>query len=389
MLRSLSGCSSAPVSRWGLGALSAQAVNVAIAAGAATAALSAARIVYQTRVVARPELVTAPVLEPVSVLVPARDEAERIGPCLRSLLAQECVEDLEIVVLDDCSTDGTGAIARAIAGSDPRVRVLRGTELPAGWVGKPHACTQLATAARGSVLVFVDADVTLAPHALAAAVTMLRARELDLLSPFPRQLAHTVAERLYQPLNLWVWILSAPVLDERGAHEPTSCQVNGQFVVVDREAYDKVGGHTAIREALVEDYALGAVFRAAGRRGGAVDGSALAACRMYAGWADLHAGYTRWLGLLVPSRAKFAVTLAVLGTTYLLPPLAALRGSRVGLFGYLAGVAGRAVAARRFGERTWPDAAAHPVSIALVCAFVTDSRRRRARGRTSWKGRPV
>lgn len=367
----------------------ARAADVAVVTGAAVATVSAATIAYKTHAVAHPEPVTAPVREPVSVLLPARNEADRIGPTLRSLLAQTHVDDLEILVLDDCSTDGTAEVVHEIAGRDPRVRVLHGNELPEGWIGKNHACAQLAAAARGSVLVFVDADVLFEPTAVAAAVTMLRDRELDLLSPFPRQLAHTLPERLYQPLNLWVWILSAPVLDKRGAAEPTSCQVNGQFVVVDRDAYDKVGGHTAIREAVVEDWALGAAFRAAGRRGGAVDGSRLAACRMYAGWADLHAGYTRWIGLLVPSRTKFAVTLAALGTTYLLPPVAALRGSRVGLLGYAAAVAGRAIAARRFGERAFPDAAAHPISIAMVCAFVTDSRRRRARGRAVWKDRPV
>lgn len=367
----------------------ARAADVAVATGAAVAAVSAATIAGKARAVATPEPVTAPVREPVSVLLPARNEATRIGPTLRSLLAQRNVEDLEILVLDDCSTDGTAEVVREVAGDDPRIRLLRGTELPEGWVGKNHACAQLAAVARGSVLVFVDADVIFEPTAIAAAVTMLRDRELDLLSPFPRQLAHTAAERLYQPLNLWVWILSAPVLDKHGAAEPTSCQVNGQFVVVDREAYDKVGGHTTIREAVIEDWALGALFRAAGLRGGAVDGSKLAACRMYAGWAELHAGYTRWIGLLVPSRAKFAATLAALGTTYLLPPVAALRGSRVGMFGYAAGVAGRAIAARRFGERAFPDAAAHPISIAMVCAFVTDSRRRRAKGRALWKDRPV
>lgn len=367
----------------------ARAADVVVATGAAVATVSAATIACKAHAVASPAPVTAPVREPVSVLLPARNEADRIGPTLRSLLAQESVEDLEIVVLDDCSTDGTAEVVRTVTAGDPRVRLLRGTELPEGWVGKNHACAQLAAAARGSVLVFVDADVIFEPMAVAAAVTMLRERELDLLSPFPRQLAHTLAERLYQPLNLWVWILSAPVLDRRGAADPTSCQVNGQFVVVDRDAYDKVGGHTAIRQAVIEDWALGAAFRAAGLRGGAVDGSRLAACRMYAGWADLHAGYTRWIGLLVPSRTKFAVTIAALSTTYLLPPVAALRGSRLGLIGYAAGVAGRAIAARRFGERAFPDAAAHPVSIAMVCAFVTDSRRRRARGRALWKDRPV
>ena len=86
-------------------------------------------------------------------------------------------------MLDDGSTDGTGDVVRRVAGGDPRLRLLRGSPPPRGLPGKPHACAQLAAAARGSVLVFVDADVTLAPHAVAAAVAVLRGAGLDLLSP--------------------------------------------------------------------------------------------------------------------------------------------------------------------------------------------------------------
>jgi hypothetical protein len=367
----------------------ARPLEAAVAAGSALAALGAISVAYKTSIVATPGTGAAPVTEPVSVLLPARNEAPRIAACLRSLAAQEGIADLEILVLDDGSTDGTGAIARELAADDPRIRVLHGEPLPPGWLGKPHACAQLAAAARGSVLVFVDADVTLAPQATAAAVAMLRDRGLDLLSPFPRQLSGTFAERLYQPLALWTWIACLPVLDGRAAARPSSCVVSGQFVVVDRAAYEAVGGHAAIREALIEDYALGAAFRAAGRTGGAADGSQIASCRMYEGWAAMRDGHTRWLGTAIPSRRRLAGTVGILALTYLVPPAAALRGSKVGLAGYGAAVAGRALAARRFGERVWPDCAAHPVSIAVACGFMADGRRRRRLGRTSWKGRPV
>ena len=132
----------------------------------------------------------------VSVLLPVRDEAPRVAACVRSLLGQTGV-DLEVVVLDDGSTDGTADVVREVAQGDPRLRLLTGRRLRPGWLGKPHACAQLAEAAArtSDVLVFVDADVVLEPHAVAATVALLEDTGLDLLSPYPRQEAPGAACR--------------------------------------------------------------------------------------------------------------------------------------------------------------------------------------------------
>ncbi len=133
--------------------------------------------------------------ERISLLLPVRNEAARVTACLESLLEQIRVPDLEIVVMDDGSSDDTAAVVRAIAGDDPRVRLLTAPELAPGWLGKPHACQALAENATGSVLIFVDADVRLAPHAVAAAVQLLRSSGLQLISPYPRQIAQSLTER--------------------------------------------------------------------------------------------------------------------------------------------------------------------------------------------------
>jgi Glycosyl transferase family 2 len=327
--------------------------------------------------------------ERVSVLLPVRDEATRIAPCLESLLEQIRVPDLEIIVIDDGSSDATMDVVREVAGADPRVRLLTATEPPVGWLGKPHACQALADEATGSVLVFVDADVRLAPHGIAAAVDLLRSSGLQLVSPYPRQIAITATERLVQPLLQWSWLTTLPLrLAERSGRASLSA-ANGQFLVVDAEAYQRSGGHAGmqVRAAVLDDIALLRAIKAAGGRGGVVDGTALANCRMYEDWPQLRDGYTKSLWSAFGSRAGAGATVAGLGLIYLVPPVAALGGSLTGLSGYLAAVLGRYAVAERTAGRSLPDSLAHPASIAIFGWLTVRSLRARRRGTLAWRGR--
>ncbi|MFB9377685.1 glycosyltransferase [Kineococcus gynurae] len=339
------------------------------------------------RALARPALEPPPVREKVSVLVPARDEAARLTECLESLLDQVDVADYEVLVLDDASTDATAAIARGVAARDGRVRVLGGDGPPPGWLGKPHACAQLADAADGAVYVFVDADVRLAPHALAAGIDLLRRQGLDLVSPYPRQLSRTWAERLVQPLLQWSWVTTLPLRRAATSSRPSLSAANGQFLIVDAAAYDRAGGHAAVRTEVLEDLALLRAVKRSGGSGGVADGTELATCRMYENFAELRAGYAKSLHTAFgPAPAAVAVA-AGLAVTYVVPAVAALGGSRVGLLGYAAGVVGRYAVAERTQARSLPDSLAHPLSIALLLALLADSWR--GRGRHRWKGRAL
>ena len=312
-----------------------------------------------------------------SVLLPLRDEAHRVAPCLHALLRNDFDE---LIVLDDGSSDNTLDVVRGIVGKDPRVRLLVGGPLPAGWLGKPHACQQLADAATGEALVFVDADVVLTPHAVAATVGMLA--ELDLASPYPRQSAPG-ATRLVQPLLQWSWLTFLPLRLAEQSARPSLAAANGQLLAVRRRTYDLAGGHAGVRDQVVEDVALVRAVKAVGGRGGVADGTSLATTRMYDTWPELVAGYTKsaWT---VPLPAA-----GLLATLYVLPAVAALRGSRAGWLGYLAGVAGRAVSASRTGSPIWPDAFAHPLSVSILCWLVGRSHLARRRGALSWKGRAL
>ncbi len=290
----------------------------------------------------------------------------------------------DVVVLDDASSDGTPAIA-AQAGA----QVVPGAALPPGWLGKPWACAQLAAATDADVLVFVDADVRLAPGAVPAAVALLLTAGLDIVCPFPRQLAVTPAERLVQPLLQWSWLTTLPLRRAERSPRPSLTAACGQFLVVRRAALERAGGFAAVRAAVFDDLALVRAVKASGGRGGVVDGTALATCRMYASWPELRDGYGKSLWAAFGSPPAAVTVLAGLTLVYVVPPIAALRGSRAGLAGYLAAVASRVVAARTTGGRAWPDAAAHPASVVTFGYLTLRSLRERRRGSLRWKGRKI
>jgi hypothetical protein len=358
----------------------------------ATAVALTLHTAVNLRTLRRPDPAPPPPVERVSVLLPLRDEAHRVGPTLTALLrALDQVPQVELVVLDDLSTDRTGDVVRRVCGPDPRARLVRGTDRPAGWLGKPWACWQLAEQAdpRSTVLVFLDADVLLARQAVSATVDLLRRSGLDLVSPYPRQLAEGVAERLVQPLLQWSWLTTLPLgLAERSAR-PSLSAANGQLLAVDRATYRRAGGHGAVRAAVLDDVALLRAVKEVGGRGGVVDGTRLASCRMYDGWPDVRDGYTKSLWAAFGGPAGGLSTAAGLGLVYGWPAVAALAGSPVGAVGYAAGVAGRVLAARRTGGRVWPDVLAHPGSVAVFGWLVARSVRENRRGTLRWKGRPV
>ena len=358
---------------------------------AGVAVLGAAHAVANTALLRRPPEHVPATARPVTVVLPVRDEEAAVGGCLTAVLAQRGVDRLRVVVVDDGSTDATVPVVRSVA--DERVRLVTAPPLPPGWLGKPHACAVGAAAADPApdeVLVFVDADVRLAPDAVAAAVAVLEDSGLDLVSPWPRPVAGTAAERLVQPLAPWLWATTLPLRLAERSPRPSLAAANGQFLAVTRRAYERAGGHAAVRDEVIEDVALLRAVKRTGGRGGPVAGSDLASCRMYTGWAALQEGYAKSLWASVGgSPAASAAAAAALTAVYVVPAAAALRGSRAGLLGYAAGVAGRAVVAARTGGRPLPDALAHPVSVLLFDVLMARSVLGHRRGDLRWRGRPV
>ena len=378
-------------------AVKARSIARAVAgSGALTAAALTVHTAINMRLIRRPRDESVTVHERVSILLPARDEAHRITPTLRSLLAQEGLPDLEILILDDGSTDGTGDVIRQVVGSDPRVKVIDGPDdlPPSGWLGKSWACHRLAQEATGDVLVFVDADVQLSARAVASTIHHMREGGLDLLSPYPRQVAVTRAERITQPLVVWSWVTALPIRITERSHYPSMAAAVGQFLVVDARAYRISGGHAAVSDMILEDVGVLRALKRAGFRGAPADGSAVASCRMYTTWPEIYDGYTKSVWSAVqPSPVAYAMV-AVMGLAYVAPPVFAVlgpgRAARTwGIVGYTSGVLGRYVVARRTGERVWPDVLAQPASVATFAGLILASLRRHRAGNITWRGRPL
>lgn len=371
-----------------------------VAVGALAAVGIAAHTAVNLRHLRRPNPRTASnSRERVSVLIPARDEAATIGAAVRSVRDQQVATsgvDIEVIVLDDGSQDDTDARAREAADDDPRVRVITAPDEPppSGWLGKPWACARLAQESNGSILVFMDADVELAPDAVVSLVDEMRAAGLQMAAPYPRQEADGLLPRLVQPLVTWSWIATMPLRWAERSTRPSLSAANGQVLAMDAAAYRSVGGHASVASNVIEDVGLMRAFKRAGYRTATVDGSHLARCRMYSSATEVVDGYGKslWAAFNGPAGSIGVNTLLL--TAYVVPAVAAVTGRRpstraVGALGYAAGVASRALVARRTGEPVLPDTLAHPASIMAFAALNVISWARHLRGTNTWKGRPV
>ena len=213
-------------------------IHLAVTSGLAVVLLTVlGNLLYLRRAGRARTLLSTPF---VSVLVPARNEAARIGPCLEAL-AQQQYPAYEVLVLDDCSEDGTADVARSFASRMPGLRVIPGAPLPAGWVGKPHACAQLADRARGEWLLFTDADVVHGPHSIARGVGAARANRADLLTALPGQRLGSFAEVLTVPLLYFAVVGFLPMFLLGRSRSRKMAAASGQYMLFRRSAYDAVG----------------------------------------------------------------------------------------------------------------------------------------------------
>jgi glycosyltransferase involved in cell wall biosynthesis len=227
----------------------------------------------------------------VTAILPAKDEATNLAGCIESICRQT-YPNLELIVVDDRSTDSTGEIALAQAARDSRVRVLRIEHLPAGWTGKTHALDFAARHARGSLLWFIDADTVHAPESLSVLMESARAHQAVLVSVLPQLRCESFWEQIVQPLAGITLMQSFPL---HRVHDGRSSLAfaNGQCILIDRDAYDAAGGHAAVRDRFVEDIALAGRVKSLGRPIRLEVARDVVTCRMYASLGQLVRGWSR------------------------------------------------------------------------------------------------
>ena len=271
--------------------------------GAASAALAAtpwlaAPIVLARRLRTTPSLddidlagTTAAPTPRVSIVLPARNEAVHIAACVRSIRASTW-PDLELIVVDDHSTDGTGDLAREAAAGDPRVTIVNAQDLPPGWFGKQWACQSGAAHATGSLLLFTDADTRHAPDLVGRMVRMRERRGAELLSVAGHQAMGTVWERAVQP-SVFTLILTryggADAMER--ATNPRDVVANGQCFMLSRRVYDAIGGHEPVRGFVAEDVRMAQAIQARGDRVSLALGIGQLSTRMYDGLSSLMKGW--------------------------------------------------------------------------------------------------
>lgn len=357
------------------------------------AALPAVLAVANLRILRPPEPGPLPPKTLVSILIPARNEAGNIGPALEAARTSGGV-GIEILVMDDGSTDETAAIVADRAARDPRIRVLTAPSLPEGWTGKVHACQRLAEAAAGTHLLFIDADVRLAPGAAAALAAHAGATGAGLVSAVPRQIIGSPGEALTVPMINFLLLGYLPIgLMRRRPHDPGLGAACGQLILVDREAYFSAGGHAAFRGMLHDGIQLARLFRRAGFRTDLVAGADLASCRMYASFGEAWAGFIKnahegmatpkalpvWTVLLFGGHVLpvLLVGAAALGSAPLALPLAALALSL-----------GARAAITLATRETLAAVPLHPFAVLVTLAIQWSALLRvRNRGSADWKGR--
>ncbi|HEV2661476.1 MAG TPA: glycosyltransferase, partial [Ktedonobacteraceae bacterium] len=342
----------------------------------------------------------------LSILVPARNEERCIEACVYSLVSQN-YERLEVLVLDDASSDATAAIVQRIIDELPkeqkeRLRLLSGAPLPAGWVGKNFACHQLAQQARGDYLLFTDADTVHAPGMAGAVLATMHERNVALLTGQPEMVAGSLGELLIVPLLNFTILTLLPIALIPRRPETSLATGNGQLLCFQRATYEKIGGHAALKERILEDVLLARAVKAAGQRMIFVDALLLVRCRMYASFAEVWAGFSKNLFAFYSYNLPFALIALLLNLAlFVLPPLILLAALLLALpalviyyvlSAYLLAVLMRVLLALRFTRRQRGVALLlcllHPLSILLECLILLNSIRWHYRkAGTVWKGR--
>jgi hypothetical protein len=320
----------------------------------------------------------------VSILIPARDEEANIADCVAHAIGQIGVA-VEVVVMDDGSRDRTAEIVAGIAATEPRVRLVTCPALPPGWTGKVHACARLAEAARGTHLLFLDADVRLHPHAAAAMAGQAARSGAGMVTGVPRQVIGSLGEALTVPMINMLLLGYLPGGGRAFTRHPALAAACGQLMLMTRDAYDRAGGHEAVRGVLHDGLALARRMRSQGIGTEVVDGAGLATCRMYRGFRESWAGFVKNAREGMATPLGLPVWTALLAGAHLWPFFLWPAADAVQALALMVALR---IAITLKAREPWWTVPLHPFAVTIALAIQWTALVRSALGRqASWKGR--
>lgn len=259
--------------------------------------------------------------ETVSVLIPARNEAQSLGPCLDSLLVQTR-RNIEIIIYDDDSDDGTGQIAREYAEKYPlKVRVIQGKGLEEGWYGKPHALQRLSEQASGEWLLFTDADTIHSPESVATALALARYYRADLVTGYTRIENRSFGEAETIPSIFLLSMAVMPLWLSHRSRRPFLSHAIGQYMFFRASTYRKAGGYASVRTQVTEDVRMARQIKKAGGRVLFADLKDVCSCRMYGSYSAAMAGLSKNVFDYVDKRTGLLVAATVAIPLFFLLPI--------------------------------------------------------------------
>jgi glycosyltransferase involved in cell wall biosynthesis len=323
-----------------------------------------------------------------SILLPLRNEASNIEDLFANLRQVKGVR--EIIALDDNSTDKTREILERERFES--VKILDGSPLPQGWLGKIYALDQLYRSGSGKYLVFIDGDVRLHPEGISRAISRMERQSWDFISPYPRQIALTFLERIIQPLLQWSWFASVPLRLGARIRKPAMAIANGQFFIVTKAALEHIDGFVQIKNEILDDLELARALWRSGAKGSVIEGSSLAYCRMYQSGSELINGYSKslWRAFGSPFGA-FIASLLLLATSWLPILLILSTDSQIAASGWIAFFAitiSRLIAAL-VTKSFWQSALLHPISVIVLLYILLRSFYLKRKGALTWRDRVV
>ena len=328
----------------------------------------------------------------VSLLIPARNEEANLELLLPTLVAQDYA-NLEIIVLNDHSTDRTLEVAQKYAARDSRLRVIEGGELLPDWLGKPNACRQLAEAASGEILVFTDADTLWQPDAISLCVKAMQATQADAMCAWPEQILSGWFSSLVQPWMTWSLLALLPVWLIPNPKHKLIVSANGQMLAFRKNCYSSIGGFEPVKHSILEDMALARNVKAQNMRFVLLNGLGSVKCKMYSSTQETFDGFAKaafvGLGSSVPAlfvSILFFAWLFLVPWVWFFVALTSSSSLTMPVIAVILSLLGRFVSDLEFGYPLylW---FFQPISMIGWAVIALASWRRFRKGETSWKGR--